>query len=80
MEQMSEQMGTAERSYAKIIKPDTPSGRMAEWSTIKLALDVLGRRKISIEWGEPGVNAGTRRRINAERRQRQGSAMPQVAA
>lgn len=41
MDRMSELMGTAERSYSKMIYPDTSSGRMAQWATLQSALDVL---------------------------------------
>lgn len=41
MDRMSELMGAAERSYAKMLYPDTPSGRMAQWNTLQSALDVL---------------------------------------
>ena len=41
MEQMSELMGTAERSYPKMLYPETLSGRMARWDTVQLAVDTL---------------------------------------
>jgi hypothetical protein len=41
MEQMSDLMGTAERSYAKLLYPDTASGRQARWETIQLAVSTL---------------------------------------
>jgi hypothetical protein len=41
MERMSDLMGTAERSYAKMLYPETSSGRMAQWGTLQSALDVL---------------------------------------
>jgi hypothetical protein len=41
MEQMSELMGTAERSYAKMLYPDTISGRMARHDTLQLAVQTV---------------------------------------
>lgn len=41
MEQMSELMGSAERSYAKLLYPDTKSGRTARHETLQLAVSVL---------------------------------------
>lgn len=41
MDRMSELMGSAERSYAKMLYPETPSGRMARWETLQSAVDVL---------------------------------------
>lgn len=67
MEMMSELMGTAERSYAKMLYPDTPSGRMASWDTMQRAIDVLFCDGFDVEIrrapGEPLTTAGTRRKI-----------------
>lgn len=41
MEQMSELAGTAERSYAKLLYPDTVSGRRATWDTLQLYVGTL---------------------------------------
>ena len=41
MEAVSELAGTADRSYAKLITPESESGRLARWETLQLVLDVL---------------------------------------
>jgi hypothetical protein len=41
MDVMSELMGVAERSYAKMVHPDTASGRQASWDKLQKAVDVL---------------------------------------
>lgn len=41
MDMMSELMGVAERSYAKLVWPDTASGRQASWEKLQRAVDVL---------------------------------------
>ena len=41
MDLMSDLMGSAERSYAKMLYPDTSSGRQARWETVQRALDVV---------------------------------------
>jgi hypothetical protein len=77
MERMSELMGTAERSYAKLLYPETSSGRMAQWPTMQSAVDVLycdglivrlvpvlGR--LSTEAVGVRTTEGTRRLIKAE--------------
>lgn len=80
MDRMSELMGAAERSYAKMLYPETPSGRMAQWGTLQSALDVLFcdgydlridiarlvRTTVGIP--APGVRTteGTKRKIKAE--------------
>lgn len=70
MEQMSELMGTAERSYAKMLSPDTPSGRLVGWDTIELAISVLWPEGSEIVIkpanGMPAATAGTRRKIKGE--------------
>ena len=70
MEKMSELMGSAERSYSKMIYADTPSGRIAQWQTLQNAIDVLFadgfRLTIDVHKGEPLTSAGARRLIQAE--------------
>lgn len=70
MEQMSELMGTAERSYAKMLSPDTPSGRLVGWDTIELAFSVLWPEGSEIVVrpinGPAVVTAGARRKIRGE--------------
>lgn len=70
MEQMSELMGTAERSYAKMLSPDTPSGRLVGWDTIELACSVLwpeGSEVVIRPMNGPAVvTAGARRKIKGE--------------
>ncbi len=41
MERMSDLAGSAERSYAKILYPDTVSGRVARWETLQAYMQVL---------------------------------------
>jgi hypothetical protein len=41
MDALSELMGVAERSYAKMVHPDTVSGRLATWDKLQKAIDVL---------------------------------------
>jgi hypothetical protein len=41
MDLMSEIAGTAERSYAKSLHPDSLSGRLSKWETLQLYCDVL---------------------------------------
>lgn len=41
MERVSELAGTADRSYAKMLNPETVSGRRANWETLQLVIDVL---------------------------------------
>lgn len=68
MEQMNELMGNAERSYAKMLHPETPSGRLARWPTIQKAIDVLFmdgfRLRIERSNDGPLTTAGTRERIH----------------
>lgn len=41
MDRLSELMGVAERSYSKMVWPDTPSGRLATWDKLQKAIEVL---------------------------------------
>lgn len=77
MEKMSELMGTAERSYAKLVHSDDPSGRVATWGTLQMAVDVLfcDGVDLRIERAKPGspkagnavtTTAGTKRKIKNE--------------
>ena len=79
MDRMSELMGTAERSYAKMLYPETSSGRMARWETLQSAIDVLFcdgyelrikayRPELGMVSSNPGVltTEGTKRKIKAE--------------
>lgn len=67
MDMMSELMGVAERSYAKMIWPDAPSGRQASWDKLQKAVDVLwdGGFDVAISKGDtaPEMGPGTRRLI-----------------
>jgi len=79
-DRMSELMGTAERSYAKMLHPETSSGRMVRWETLQSAVDVLFcdgyelRIKVfrpcvlATASSGPGVltTEGTKRKIKAE--------------
>ena len=67
-DEMSELMGSAERSYSKMIHADTPSGRQATWPTVQKAIDVLfcdGFDLVLRRGGEPLTSQGTRRKILA---------------
>ncbi len=70
MERMSELMGAAERSYAKLVYPDTPSGRVARWQTLQAAVAVLfcDGFQLRIDPGKGGMltPAGTKRLIMQE--------------
>jgi hypothetical protein len=77
MERMSELMGTAERSYAKMMHPETSSGRMVQWPTMQAVVDVLYcdgmlvrlmpmRAGSTHEWNAVQSTEGTRRLIKAE--------------
>ena len=80
MDRVSELMGAAERSYAKMLYPETSSGRMARWETLQSALDVLfcdgyelrlnAHRAIpitvSIQPSNVLTTEGTKRKIKAE--------------
>jgi hypothetical protein len=71
MERMSELMGTAERSYAKMLYPDTPSGRCATWPTLQAAIDVLFCDGFDLRLSAgrsraPRTTEGTKRLIRAE--------------
>lgn len=70
MERMSELMGTAERSYSKLLYADSPSGRVAQWETLQLAVDVLFCEgfKLFIEHSadEALTPAGVKRKVLAE--------------
>lgn len=67
MDMMSELMGVAERSYAKMIWPDAPSGRQASWDKLQKAIDVLFSDgfEVVIRKGDnmPEMGPGTRRLI-----------------
>lgn len=67
MDMMSELMGVAERSYAKMVWPDSPSGRQATWDKLQKAVDVLwdGGFDVVIRKGTvaPEMGPGTRRLI-----------------
>lgn len=41
MENFSEFSGLADRSYQKLLHPDTPSGRQAQWQTLQSIVDVV---------------------------------------
>lgn len=40
-DRLSELMGVAERSYSKMLWPDSPSGRLATWDKLQKAIEVL---------------------------------------
>lgn len=67
MDEMSELMGTAERSYAKMLYCETPSGRIAGWDTMQKAVDVLYCEGFDVRivrtTGERLTTEGTRRKI-----------------
>jgi hypothetical protein len=41
MERLSEMAGLSDRSYAKMLYPETKSGRLARWPTIQIVCDAL---------------------------------------
>lgn len=67
MDEMSELMGTAERAYAKMLYPETSSGRVAQWPTLQKAIDVLFCEGFDLilkrNADEPLTSQGTRRKI-----------------
>ena len=67
MDLMSELMGGAERAYAKMLYPDTASGRQARWETVQRALDVVCPNgfRVRIERANTGTltPSGTKRLI-----------------
>jgi hypothetical protein len=69
MDEMSELMGTAERAYAKMLYPETSSGRVARWETVQKAVDVLFcdgfRLHLERSPGPALTTEGTRRKILA---------------
>src|SRR5262245_57233955 len=78
MDKMDQLMGCAERSYAKMIHPETEAGRTAGAEKIQQALDVLfpdGFEPLAIVPAAPGSkfeghgvrnSEGSRRKIKAE--------------
>ena len=71
MDRMSELMGTAERSYAKMLYPHTSSGRCATWPTLQAAIQVLFpdgmRLRIDSDPdAQPLTTEGTKRLIQRE--------------
>jgi hypothetical protein len=67
MDEMSELMGSAERSYAKLVHPTTASGRFATWPKLQQAIDVLWCTgfRLTIDTTNDGMltTVGTRRKI-----------------
>src|SRR5687768_3653009 len=49
MERLSEIAGIADRAYAKLLHPDSNTGRMAQWSTLQLVCDVLFADGLDVE-------------------------------
>jgi hypothetical protein len=70
MERMSELAGTADRSYAKLLSPESASGRIGNWRTLQMVVDVLfceGFELRIVPSSEPRIDSpGTRRRIIEE--------------
>ena len=69
-DRICELMGTAERSYAKALHPDNPSGRCATWPTLQAAIDVLFCEGFDLRLVPgtflPRTTEGTKRLIRAE--------------
>lgn len=69
MEQLDELAGTAERSYAKALYPDTESGRASRIEKLQLYVDVLFCEGFTLRMMPGGgmpTAIGTRRKIQAE--------------
>lgn len=67
MDEMSDLMGTADRSYAKMLYPETKSGRVAQWDHVQKAVDVLFADGFELRLlrskTAPLTSEGTRRKI-----------------
>jgi hypothetical protein len=68
MERMSDLAGTADRSYAKLLAPESASGRIGNWKTLQLVLDVLFPDGVEVRLtplrpGAEPMNSGTRKAI-----------------
>lgn len=51
MERVNDLAGTQDGYYAKMIYPDTPSGRQARWETVDLVVQALFGRDFTVQFG-----------------------------
>lgn len=62
MERVNDLAGTQDGYYAKMIYPDTPSGRQARWETVDLVVEALFGKDfvLQIEGENPGLRSAPR--------------------